>query len=78
MEQSKRAEEDIIPTLESLPVAVTEIFPDTAMDTTQTIAAEDDHPEGVFFVHIVVADIIRMKNNTLKNELYASSETKEF
>ena len=47
----------------------TVVFPDTAKDTTKTMVPDDDHPEGVF-VNIEVADIIEMKNNTLKNEFY--------
>ena len=54
----KTVEEDnnIVPTCEQPPVAVTLIFPDTTTNTTQTTAPVDDHPEGVY-VHITVADI---------------------
>ena len=76
MVETVKREEDNVPTLEGPPVAVTVMFPDTATDTTQTTALDDDHLEGSF-VHITVADINGMENNTLKNELL-SSERKEF
>ena len=69
-------EEDIVLTLEGPRVAVTVMFPDTTTDTTKTTPIDDDYLECVF-VNIEVADMIRMKNSTLKNE-FLSSEIKEF
>ena len=42
-------------------------------DTTKTTPSDDDNPAGVF-VNIEVADIIKMENSTLKNELHLWKE----
>ena len=47
MVKTVKEDNDIVPTLERPHVAVTVMFPDTATDTTQTIAQDDDHLEGV-------------------------------
>ena len=73
MVKTVEEEEDIVPTLEAPPVKVTVIFPDKATDTTKTTSPDDDHPEGVF-VNIEVADMIKMKNSALRNELYLWKE----
>ena len=67
--ETVKEEEDIVLTLEGPPVAAIVMFLDMTNNTTQTAATNDDYLEGVF-VHIAVVYIIRMKNNTLKNELY--------
>ena len=49
------------------------MFPDMATDSTKTTPSDNVDPSGVF-VNIDVVDIIKMKNATLKNELYLCKE----
>ena len=71
--ETVQEDDDIVPTLTVPPVAPTVMFPDTPTDTTKTTPSDDDNPDGVF-VNIDVVDIIKMKNSTLKNELYLCKE----
>ena len=73
MVETVEEDDDIVPTREQSPKAVTVMFPDTATDTIQTMAPDDNHQEGVC-VHIAVAIINGMKNKGLKNELYLWEE----
>ena len=66
-------DDNIVPPLETPPVTATVMFPDTATDITKTTPSDDDNPAGVFF-NIDVVNIIKMKNSTLKNELYLRKE----